>query len=136
MGAEANERRLRRHVERRLEPGEEVRASCRAWVSPIRTVQWLAPRHRDFVVVTDRRLMLWAAGFWSRRPRRRVLTERLDELDITPARDATAVRITPPARKPILLELGTGGRSLTVCDALNAAHGGNASLAPSATTAP
>ncbi|HEX5613962.1 MAG TPA: hypothetical protein VFZ83_02295 [Acidimicrobiia bacterium] len=120
MGAEASERRLLRAVERRLEPDEVVRAWSRAWVSPVRTVQWLAPRHRDFVVVTDRRLMLWAAGFWSRRPRRRVLTERLDEIGIAPGRGAS-VRITPPERKPILLELGTTPGAVAVRDALTAA---------------
>lgn len=135
MGAEARERRLRRHVERRLEPDEQVRAWCRAWVSPVRSLQWLAPRHRDFVVVTDRRLMLWAAGFWSQRPRRRVLTERLDELVIAPLRGAPAVRITPPERKPILLELGTGAHAKAARDALTTPPTADASAA-STTSAP
>ena len=42
----------------------------------------VAARHRDFVVVTDRRVMLWSCGFFTRRPRRRVLTDRRDDLMI------------------------------------------------------
>lgn len=130
MGAGASERRLRAQVERRLEPDEELRAWTRAWVAPVRRVQWLAPRHRDFVVVTDRRLMLWASGFWTRRPRRRVLTERLDEVTISVPRGEPIARVGPPNRTPLHLELGRGPGGVAVRDALAAAR-----TAPSGTVA-
>jgi hypothetical protein len=108
MGLEATDRRLRDQVLRRLEPDERVLAWSRVWVSPARRHQWLAPRHRDFVVVTNHRLMLWAAGHWTRRPRRRILTERLDTALVValPADDVRTLHVTLPERKPLVLEFG------------------------------
>ncbi|MCU1427295.1 MAG: hypothetical protein JWL83_1295 [Actinomycetia bacterium] len=108
------EQRLQRAVEPRLEPGESFVAWSPAWVSRYRRYQFLlASRHRDYAVVTDRRLMLWAAGFFTRRPRRRVLAERLDELTIEsisrdPGRRMACRRA---GRRPLLLELGRDDRS-------------------------
>ena len=50
----------------------------------------VAARHRDFVVLTDRRLLLWSCGFFTRRPRRRVFDEAL----------ATTSRSTTSAQHP------------------------------------
>ena len=76
-------RRLYKLASTRFEPGESAIAWCRVWVSRDgRGSSVVAARHRDFAVVTDRRLMLWSCGFFTRRPRRRVLTDRRDDLTV------------------------------------------------------
>jgi hypothetical protein len=108
------EQRLRQAVEARLEPDESFVAWTRAWVSRWQRFHWLLSlRNRDYAVVTDRRIMLWSAGFFTRRPRRRVLADRLDEITVAsigrdPGRVMTCSR---PGRRPLLLELGTDERS-------------------------
>jgi hypothetical protein len=108
------EQRLRRLVDGRLEPDETFIAWTRAWVSRYRRFHWLLSlRNRDFAVVTDRRLMLWSAGFFTRRPRRRVLAERLDEVTVeSTSRDpGRRMACSRAGRRPLLLELGKDDRS-------------------------
>jgi hypothetical protein len=109
MSRNATERRLRDHALSRLEPGEEIVVWTRAWVSKAGRLQRLAPRWRDVGVVTDRRLLLFSVGQFTRRPRRRVLADRLDELSLTDigAQPGRRVRCARPGRAPMLLELGT-----------------------------
>jgi hypothetical protein len=110
----SNEDRLRRAVDARLEPDESFVVWTRAWVSRYSRWHWLfAARNRDYVVVTDRRLMLWSAGFFSRRPRRRVLAERLDEVTVESiSRDpGRQMAVRRPGRRALLLELGKDDRS-------------------------
>jgi hypothetical protein len=116
VGDEATERRLRAQLESRLEPGEIVRGWARAWVSPDTRLRYLAPRHRDLVVVTDRRLMLWSVSRFLRRPRRRVLARRLADLRCSPLppHPERAVRCEVAGRRALLLELGRDERSRTL----------------------
>jgi hypothetical protein len=108
MSREATERRLRDRAFSRLEPDEEIVVWSRAWVSKAGSFQRLAPRWRDVAVVTDRRLLLFGVGHFTRRPRRRVLADRLDELSLTDigAQPGRRVRCDRPGRAPMLLELG------------------------------
>ncbi|MDQ1521061.1 MAG: hypothetical protein QOI55_2134 [Actinomycetota bacterium] len=108
------EQRLRRVIDARLEPDETFVAWTRAWVSRYRRFHWLLSlRNRDFAVVTDRRLMLWSAGFFTRWPRRRVLAERLDEVTVeSTSRDpGRRMACSRPGRRPLLLELGKDPQS-------------------------
>jgi hypothetical protein len=110
----SNEDRLRRAVDARLEPDESFVAWSRAWVSRYSRWHWLfASRNRDYVAVTDRRLMLWSAGFFSRRPRRRVLAERLDAVTVeSVSRDpGRQLAVHRPGRRALLLEFGKDDRS-------------------------
>lgn len=76
--------RLKALATARLERDEVLVTWTRAWVSVDgRFNVLLAARTRDFAVLTDRRLLLWSTGFFTRRPRRRVLADRLDELTVT-----------------------------------------------------
>lgn len=107
MSREATERRLRADGFARLEPDEQIVIWCRAWVSKVGRFQRLAPRWRDVAVITDRRLLLFGVGHFTRRPRRRVLADRLDELTVGdvglhPGRGLCCSR---PGRAPMLLEL-------------------------------
>jgi hypothetical protein len=108
------EQRLQRAVQARLEPDEHLVAWTHAWVSRYRRFHLLlALRNRDFAVVTNRRLMLWSTGFFTRRPKRRVLSDRLDELSIAstsrdPGRRMACSRVGRPA---LLLELGKDPQS-------------------------
>jgi hypothetical protein len=108
MSREATERRLRDKSIARLEAGETIVAWCRAWVSKAGRFQRLAPRWRDVAVVTDRRLLLYGVGHFTRRPRRRVLADRLDELSLADigTHPGRGLRCTRPGRGPMLLELG------------------------------
>jgi hypothetical protein len=109
-----SEQRLRRAVDARLEPGEAFVTWTRAWVSRHQPLHWLlANRNRDYAVLTDRRVMLWSAGFFTRRPRRRVLADRLDEIIVESiSRDpGRRVACQRPGRRALLLELGKDDRS-------------------------
>jgi hypothetical protein len=108
MSREATERRLRADGLARLEPDEQIVAWCRAWVSRAGHLQKLAARWRDVAVVTDRRLLLFSVGHFTRRPRRRILADRLDELTVADvgARPGRGLRCSRPGRPPMLLELG------------------------------
>jgi hypothetical protein len=109
MSREATERRLRSRAIARFEPEEEIVVWCRAWVSKVGHFQSLAPRWRDVAVVTDRRFLLFGVGHFTRRPRRRVLADRLDELSLADvgAHPGRGLRCARPGRPPMLLELGT-----------------------------
>jgi hypothetical protein len=109
MSREATERRLRDRGLTRLEPDEEIVVWCRAWVSKAGRFPRLAPRWRDVAVVTDRRLLLFGVGHFTRRPHRRVLADRLDELSLVdvgthPGRGLRCIR---PGRPDMLIELGS-----------------------------
>jgi hypothetical protein len=136
------EQRLHRVVAARLEPDETLVAWTRAWVSRYRTFHFLlASRNRDFAVVTDRRLMLWSAGTFTRRPRRRVLAERLDEVTIeSVSRDpGRRVACSRAGRRPLLLELGKDERSdrfwIQLRDQCQAAHVAAGTAPPTASGA-
>jgi hypothetical protein len=109
MSREATERRLHDNAVARLQPGETIVVWCRAWVSKVGRFQRLAPRWRDVAVVTDRRLLLFGVGHFTRRPRRRVLADRLDELTLgdVGTHPGRGIRCARPGRAPMLLELGT-----------------------------
>jgi hypothetical protein len=108
MSREATERRLRDKTLARLEPDEAIVVWSRAWVSKASRFQRLAPRWRDVAVVTDRRLLLFGVGHFTRRPRRRVLADRLDELTLADvgAHPGRGLRCTRPGRGPMLVEVG------------------------------
>lgn len=121
MSPDTIERRLR--SDSRLEQGEAIAAWCRAWVSRDRSMHLLlAARHRDFAVVTDRRFLLVSAGIFTRRPRRRVHADRLDEITVTSTgrRPRRCVRVESSAHAPLLLQLGGNDRAGAVADALTA----------------
>ena len=121
MSVESTERRLRHDARSRFENGEEIVAWCRSWVS--RDRPWhllLASRHRDFAVVTDRRLLLISCGVLTRRPRHRVFAGRLDEITVTPSgpRPGHRLRIEGPGHGPLLIELSGANRAIALADAL------------------
>jgi hypothetical protein len=91
-----------------METGEDIVTWCRAWVSKAGRFQRFAPRWRDVAVVTDRRLLLFGVGHFTRRPRRRVLADRLDELTLgdVGTHPGRGLRCSRPGRGDMLLELG------------------------------
>lgn len=96
-------RRLLRAVEGRLPADDRLLAWTRAWVSHDGPAQVLAARSRDFVVLTDRTLMCWSTGFLTRRPRRRVLFERLEGCAVEPVgrRPDRSLRVRAVGRRPL-----------------------------------
>lgn len=116
MKPEAAERRLRKAAGARLESTEEILAWCVAWVSRDRRLhRLLAARTRDFAVLTDRRLLVFSSGFFTHRPRRRVLADRLDETAVTDcgSRPGRCLRVEAPAHRPLRIELGGRERDTT-----------------------
>ncbi len=110
MASNRHDVRFRGAVERRLEPSEAIVATARVWTARPRHLQVLAARFRDDAVVTDRRLMLWECGWWTRRPRRRVLADRFDDIVVTNARasaDGTVrrIRVDHAGRPSIILDI-------------------------------
>jgi hypothetical protein len=116
MSREATERRLRAGGLLELEPGEEIVAWCRAWVSRAGLLQRFAARWRDVIVVTDRRLLLFGVGHFSRRPRRLMLADLLENLTVTDVgvHPGRGLRCSRPGRPPVLIELDADPWSLKV----------------------
>lgn len=111
FGARRAGRRLRRAVEPHLDDGEVVVAWTRAWVSRDGRAQWLAVRHRDYVVLTDRALRCWSAAFLTRRPRAQVLVDRLDRcvVESVGRHPDRSVRVRTFARRPLRFDLPRRG---------------------------
>lgn len=135
MKPEATERRLRKAAGARLEPTEEILAWCVAWLSRDRRLhRLLAARTRDFAVLTDRRLLVLRSGFFTHRPRRRVLADRLDETAVTDcgSRPGRCLRVEAPAHRPLRIELAGRADDATFAARLvEAATGtGRSQLAP------
>jgi len=109
MSRESTERRLRADGFASLEPGEEIVAWCRAWVSRAGHLQRIAARWRDVAVVTDRRLLLFGVGHFTRRPRRLVLADLLENLTVADVgtHPGRGLRCSRPGRPAMLLELGS-----------------------------
>jgi hypothetical protein len=132
MSREATERRLHDHAISRLEPDEKIVVWCRAWVSKAGRFQHLAPRWRDVAVITDRRLLLFGVGHFSRKPRRRVLADRLDELALADigTHPGRGLLCTRPGRGPMLLELGSDPWSRRLVQELQSRAGKSAAPVP------
>ena len=101
-------------MHRRLEPGESITVTARVWTARPTRFPALAARYRDDVVITDRRIMVWECGWWTRRARRRVLADRLDEIRVTDATSSsraktdgtvTRVRVDHEGRPPVVLDI-------------------------------
>jgi hypothetical protein len=101
--------------------GEEYLAWTRAWVS--RDGRWnvmFAARHRDFVALTDRRLLLCQCGFFTRRPVRKVFDVPRRRVYAEPIEPTSRrrLRVTGFQRKPLRIEFGTDDASTQIADAL------------------
>jgi hypothetical protein len=92
----------------RLKPDERLVDWARAWVS---TEGWLNPvfaaRALHYLVLTDRRLMLWSCGFFTRLPQRRTFTQRLDEVRVhnVSARKGRSIVIESYRHRPLRFDL-------------------------------
>jgi hypothetical protein len=88
------------------EPGDEVVAWTRLWVSRDGRMHALAARTLDHAVVTRLELLLFSTGFFSRRPRRLVYARPLRELTVVPLEGGRrpALRIVRPGDRPLRLE--------------------------------
>jgi len=120
MPGSSHDDRFRALVHRRLEPGETIIATARVWSARPSRVPALAARYRDDVVVTDRRLMVWECGWWTRRAKRRVLADRLDDITVTGTTKAqreagthttARIRVDHPGRPPLVLDIGADDAS-------------------------
>lgn len=88
----------------------------------------LGARTFDFVVVTDRSLLLYSTGFFTRRARRLVYTSRLDRIFVT-TDDVTRghrLRVTARQANPILVELRASDRATNFAEELGARARGEA----------
>ncbi len=113
--------RLRDLITPQLVDDEQLKAWTRAWISRDGRYNWLlGSRHRDYVVLTDRRLVLWSCGFFTRRPLRKVFDEWFERIVVedtgrTPLR---RLQVTGFQRKPLRFDLGSGLDSAEVAAAL------------------
>jgi hypothetical protein len=108
-------------LQRKLEPGDEVVAYARAWVSRAGRLHGLvAARHLDYAVLTDRHLYLITIGFFTRRPRRRIHTVELDHCKVSelPARRGRRLRVFSRGYPALLLEMRATPQSNTFADRL------------------
>jgi hypothetical protein len=120
FGDSRSGRRLRVLATSGLSDGEDLVNWTRAWTSRDgRYNVVLAARHRDFVVLTTQRLVLWSCGFFSRRPRRKVFDEPLGRLAVEPidagpsgARGRRHLRIRVVSRPPLRFDFGSDGREI------------------------
>lgn len=126
-------RRLGVVVTDRLEHREHVVAWGRAWVSRDGPLSVLfAARTRDFVVLTDRRVMLWSTGFVSRMPQRRVMVNRLVSVRVEPVEGRypdRSIRVLALHRNPLRFDFGGDDQSRRLVAALYEACADEATLA-------
>jgi hypothetical protein len=121
FGSGRTANRLRKLTNDESLADEEYLAWTRAWVS--RDGRWnvmFAARHRDFVVLTSRRLLLCQCGFFTRRPVRKVFDVprgRIYAEAIEPE-SRRRLRVTGFQRKPLRIEFGTNDASAQIADAL------------------
>lgn len=122
----STQQRLHAVAAKRLETGEAVQHWTRAWVArqaPSARLQPFSARWRDYLVLTDRRLMLFSARHLSRRPHQRVLAERLDTIAATvePRRRGSRIRLgasdhrRPGSERTVLvLDIGNDSAALAI----------------------
>jgi hypothetical protein len=99
--------RAERRLRAKLDQGERLVMWTQGWISRDgRMHALLAARTLDFAVITDRRLCLFATGFFSRLPRRRVYENAFESLQVSPTgtQRGHRLRITSRRHRPILLE--------------------------------
>jgi len=114
----ANQRhvpRLRRLMGRASPYPGPIVAITRCWVSRDSSLHLFASRFLDFAVLTPEHLILCSTGFFTRRPRRRVLREPLNRLVILPRgpEPARTLRIVGDFSHPLLFELRNNVNSRT-----------------------
>ena len=108
----------------RTRPDDEYPiAWARAWTSRDGRWNWLlAARHRDFVVLTDHRLLLYSCGFFTRRPRRCVFDEMLHGLEVDAIGSThaapTHLRLSGWRGRPLRLDFGRDASGRTLATAL------------------
>ncbi|HTD50650.1 MAG TPA: hypothetical protein VK771_08625 [Acidimicrobiia bacterium] len=106
----ANQRhvpRLRRLMGRASPYPGPIVAITRCWVSRDSGLHVFASRFLDFAVLTPEHLVLCSTGFFTRRPRRRVLREPLNRLMILPRgpRPARSLRVVGDFSHALRFEL-------------------------------
>jgi hypothetical protein len=111
---------LRKRVAKFAEPGDAIVAWTQAWVSREGRLHALAARTYDFVVVTERELLLISTGFFSRRPRRLVYAAPLAVLDVVDSGGTPGhrLRVDRPRQKPLRIELRGDRHSFLVSTSL------------------
>src|SRR5438477_8916229 len=109
------EARLRKLAGRKEPYAGPIVALARGWVSRDGRLHLFASRFLDFAVLTPDHLVLCSTGFFSRRPRRRVLRESLGRLEVIPLGEepVRTVRVSGSFNKPIRVELRTTEAGLT-----------------------
>jgi hypothetical protein len=109
--------RIGSRLQRLVGADESMVAWTQGWVSrEVRLHRLLAARTLDFAVVTDRSLVLFSTGFFTRRPRRRVYEARFERIfvvDDTVPRGRRRLRVTSRDAKPLWFELDASARATT-----------------------
>ena len=101
------EARLRKLAGRKEPYAGPIVARARGWVSRDGSLHMFASRFLDFAVLTPDHLVLCSTGFFSRRPRRRVLREPLGRLEVVGLgpEPVHAVRVVGTFSRAIRIEL-------------------------------
>jgi len=117
----ARDRRIENRLRVLAGADERIVAWTRGWVSrDVRAHFLLGARTLDFAVLTDRSLLLYSTGFFTRRPRRPVYASRLDRIFVAdaPARLGRRLRVTSRQAHPLLIELRRKAQATDFADAL------------------
>ncbi len=118
---QTRDRRVQIRLQTLVGADDALVAWTRGWVSrELRLHRLLAARTFDFAVLTDRNLFLFSTGFFSRRPRRRVYSSRLDRINVSDhvLPRGRRLRITSRNAHPLWLELPVSHRTTAFADAL------------------
>jgi len=113
--------RIASRLQRLIGEDETLLVWAQGWVwRESKLPRLLAARTLDFAALTDRSLVMYSTGFFTRRPRRRVYNTRLDQIFVIDAHAARGrrLRVTSRNGSPVWLELRSTERATTFADAL------------------
>jgi hypothetical protein len=109
-------RRVRTRAAKYADEGDALVAWTQAWVSRDGRLHLFAARTYDYVVVTERELMLISTGFFSRRPRRLVYAAQLAVLKVLDGGrgQGRELIVYRPRQRPLRLQMHGGRHDVAV----------------------
>ncbi len=119
--ASRRDQRIESRLRAAVDTDDNLVAWTRGWISrELRLHRLLAARTFDCAVVTDRSLLLFSIGFFTRHPRRRVYSASLDAISVIDddVSSGRRLRVHAGDSRALWIELNATSRSVEFADLL------------------